>query len=387
MDARALSPHYVPSFVHRLSHRLSHLFSPSFCRTTSSHSDIPTYRVDMDCPFKALGLKPSAGHTRNKIHDAYIDAVKEAHTDWGGTLAAHVRVEEAYACLKKNCRRAFDKCRSSECNCQNRWCTICQAFMSEHGSQEHDQWHRCRMSGCNEMGIRLLDHLVDKHQFQACDECAQPQSPDHFWQHGGLWWCCACEGYVEGHLEARIPHLEQHLLCAGPEWFTTDLQALAAYVRAKQYQRCPVCPAKIMAGMLRRHRELGHSFVACLHCPTSDDGMDEHVRSAHPSSACHECQQQHQQDRLRVHLRQVHSYEVCQRCPLVVPPGTLNSHMEQHGWSCCGKRFNTQGAFRKHIQRGCNQEKEKQCPDCGMHVTAQGMGRHRGSAVCKHRMT
>lgn len=255
--------------------------------------------------------------------------------------------------------------------------------MPDGGSQGHDQWHRCRISGCNETGIRLPDHLVSKHHFRACDKCAQPQSPDHFWQHNGWWWCYACEGSVEGNLEARIQHLEKHLLCTGAERFTTDLEVLAAYVHAQQYQRCPVCPTKIVAGMVRRHLELRHSFVACLRCPISDHEMDGHVRSLHPTSECDECQQQHQEDRLPVHLRQDHSYDMCEVCLLVGPPRTLEQHMK---WSCCGKCHGTQDAFRKHISRHHSEEDVgNQCPDCGRRVKARGMGSHRGGAVCKKR--
>ena len=252
----------------------------------------------MDCAFKSLGLKPSADYTQEETHNAYIDAVKKAHSDWGGNAITHEQVNQAYECLEKDCRSAFDRCRSSRCSCQevfddskeghrqahDRWCTICQAVMPDGGSQGHDQWHRCRISGCNETGIRLPDHLVSKHHFRACDKCAQPQSPDHFWQHNGWWWCYACEGSVEGNLEARIQHLEKHLLCTGAERFTTDLEVLAAYVHAQQYQRCPVCPTKIVAGMIRRHLELRHSFVAVCGAPfriTRWTGMsDQYIQQA-----------------------------------------------------------------------------------------------------------
>ena len=44
------------------------------------YSDIPTYQVDMDCPFRVLDLKPSADTLKN-IHDAFIAAVQSAYPD------------------------------------------------------------------------------------------------------------------------------------------------------------------------------------------------------------------------------------------------------------------------------------------------------------------
>ena len=184
-----------------------------------------------------------------------------------------------------------------------------------------------------------------------------------------------CEGAVEGHLEARIQHLEQHLLRPGPEWFTTDLEVLAAYVRAQHYRICLVCPIKIVAGSLKPHLALGHSIVLCPDCPTSEDGMEGHVQSAHPTSRCDECRQHHQQDRLSIHLRQDHSYERCPRCPRIVPPDSLDKHIEQHGkWRCekqgCTKLHDTLGALQRHISRNHREDnqEEQTCPDCGASV-------------------
>ena len=385
------------------------------------------------CPFMVLGLKPAPQYDENDIKRAFRKRALEVHPDKtkSDDPAPFQQLSNAQDHLLKDCASAFDNWvrRNGLLKCQiclaafdrsleedhyrahGRWCEICRSPIKD--DRDHSVWHRCCVFGCGVTGIFLFNHLVDKHQFERCTRCPQAKSLRHLELFHRWWRCGACDGYIEAGFSveeatfARILHLDHHLLRMSPGMVGMDREALDSYVQNQQYRRCPACNVIITMGKIIHHLTNSHSFIACDDCPGLDDGIGDHVLSAHPMSRCQECEENHQQDRLQIHLRLCHSYERCPHCTEVVSPNSFGEHMQDHAqeeqederhvqepknFPCrfCTKSFNSLGYRRvhtsiKHREENRGRGKKQPCLDCGKNINTSFMNRHRGSKQCRRK--